>query len=303
MQPAIRIHVLGSVRVETVPPAAGRLTHTLRGLLGFLAVNRGRSHARSTLYALFWGDRPEARARHCLNTAVWRLRQVLEPAAEQRGRVLTCQPDGALGLRTGPGTWLDLEQFERAAHRLINDASSIGSRAELDALDAALQAPAGDLLEGFYEEWALEPRERCRLLYLAALTALSRGYRRLGAPDQAIRVGDTILGLDPFREDVLRDLMRAAAELGNRGLALRRYGEVRHRLRTELHVDPVPETVALHREISRGGALVRDEAASPAGPAPAGDSVAAGAIRELRHVRRRISALILRLQRTSRDPR
>jgi DNA-binding SARP family transcriptional activator len=96
--------------------------------------------------------------------------------------------------------------------------------------------------------------------------------------------------------------MRAAVELGNRGLALRRYGELRHRLRTELQVDPVPETSALHQEISRVAAPVAptDSAIPPEPsreqPLPATDRT----VRELRLVRRRLTALIHRLQESAR---
>lgn len=285
--PTLRIHLLGSVRVESLGvPVPERLTRVLQGLLAFLVLNRRRTHSRDALLGTFWGDQPLGSARRCLNTAIWRLRQVLEPAGGPRGSLIVTDPDGSIGLNLDAEAWIDVACCEDAARRLGADGDRIDDLAELDRLRAVLVEPPGDLLEGFYEDWALEARERFRSQRLVALTALARAYRRLGQAARCVEAAELILAQDPFREDALRELMRAAAH-ENRPLALQRYAELKRRLRSELGVAPMAETTAVYRDLRPD--------AEPADPGGHPDAIAP-AVRELKRMRRRLTALIARLE-------
>jgi DNA-binding SARP family transcriptional activator len=83
---ALRIRLFGTVRVtHDSRPQDARLIHAVQSLLAWLLLHRGKTHARETLAALFWGEQNDTRARSCLSTALWRLRQVLEPEGVARG--------------------------------------------------------------------------------------------------------------------------------------------------------------------------------------------------------------------------
>lgn len=230
--PALRIQLFGTVHVShDGQPQDAPMIHAVQSLLAWLLLHRRKTHARETLAGLFWGEQSEARARSCLSTALWRLRQVLEPGGTQRGTYLIARPD-AVGFNCQSDYWLDVAAFEEGARDW--------SRAE-----DAVACYTGDLLEGFYDDWALRERERLRVLYLDCLGTLLRGYSDTGALDPALRCGRQILVMDPLREDIHREVIRLHVRNGHRALALKQYECCRAALEEELGVAPMEETRAL----------------------------------------------------------
>ena len=128
----------------------------------------------------------------------------------------------------------------------------------------------GDLLEGSWEDWLLDERERLRDRYVDALrraTDLAAGTPLDGAPTdhrEAIRLARELLRCDPLREDSHRLLMRLHDEAGDRAAALRAYHECEAVLRRELGVEPSAETAAAYHALMRR-----------VGPAAAASSTAA----------------------------
>ena len=240
----LRIRLFGTVRVSHDGRARdARLSHTGQSLLAWLLLHRRNAHARETLAALLWCDQRESRARSCLSTALWRLRQVLEPKGVPRGTYLISEP-AAVGFNSASNHWLDVAAFEEGvghlSARAATRAPSDWSRAE-----AAIAHYTGDLLEGFYDDWALRERERLRILYLDSLGSLLRHYFETGESEKALRCGHQILALDPLREDIHREVIRLHVRCGQRALALRQYECCRAALKEELGVEPMEETRAL----------------------------------------------------------
>ena len=146
---ALRVHLFGGVRVERPGEAPiEHLTRALQGLLGFLVLHHQRTHPREVLYTHFWGDQTDDRARRCLNTAFWRLRQVLEPPGTPRGALLIATSAGEIGFRQSPEIWLDADAVEQAALVLGRRTTTPLTPNDLERLDLALTSPRGDLLEG-----------------------------------------------------------------------------------------------------------------------------------------------------------
>lgn len=289
----LRVQLFGGVRVERDGVAVANLTRTLEGLVAFLALNHHRTHPRDVLYTHFWGDQPEDRARRCLNTAIWRLRQLLEPPGTPRGSVLVSTPAGEVGLAWPPDARLDVDEFEHAALRLGETSAGPLAADELELLDRAVAGPRGELLEGWYDGWALEARERLRVLLIRALGDLTAAHRRAGDYRAALRTADRALALDPLREDVVRELMRAALAAGDRATALQRYRDLRRRLRTDLGVEPLPETQALFQAIAVPGSHPSSESQSATGSPPAPIQ---RTIHDLARIRRRLAAAIRDLE-------
>ena len=126
--PALRIQLFGTVQVShDGRPQDARLIHAVQSLLAWLLLHRRKTHARETLAGLFWGEQDEARARSCLSTALWRLRQVLEPEGIPRGTYLIAQSD-AVGFNCASDYWLDVAAFEEGVGRHL-PASAPGDRA------------------------------------------------------------------------------------------------------------------------------------------------------------------------------
>lgn len=241
----LRIQLLGAVRVIHVDHSYdARLTHTLQPLLAWLVLNRRKTHAREALTELFWAEQQEDRARRCLSTALWRLKQALEPDGVQPGAYLISTA-GTVGFNNDSDHWLDVAAFEDGVGLLRNLSHSSGSPGEWRRAEEAIGHYAGDLLEGFYDDWAIRERERLRLLYLDGLATLLTHYSESAAHDDALRCGQQILALDPLREDIHREVIRLHLHRGHRALALHQYEQCRALLDDELGVEPMEETRAL----------------------------------------------------------
>src|SRR5262245_26886374 len=113
----LRINLFGSVRIhhtgQTRDAAAPRM---VKALLAYLLLNRA-SRPREVLAEVFWGDQSPEHARSCLNTALWRLRRVLEPSGIPRGAYLITTPSSDVSFNRDSPHWLDVAVFEAAARR------------------------------------------------------------------------------------------------------------------------------------------------------------------------------------------
>lgn len=246
----IRIFLFGGVRVEhDGRPPTEKATRVVQALLAYLLLERHRSHSRDVLVGLFWGDQPDESARGCLNTALWRLRRVLEPAGVPRGTYVANTAHREIGFNRASDHWLDVAVFEEHAKRVLDRPAGAAADADLERLEGALALYTGDLLEGVYSDWALCERERLRLLYLKSLTRLMRYHGERNAHEKSLTFGERILHLDPLREEIHREMMRLYAACGQRSQALRQFETCRRVLAAELDVAPMEETKAVYDRI------------------------------------------------------
>jgi len=124
-----------------------QLPATLRAcsLLAYLVSDCQRSHPRERLAALFWPDRPRAKALHSLSTALWHIRRVLPPGDYilADAKMLQFNPQSDY--------WSDVEAF-------LTFLSA--DEPDIEALQQAVKLYRGDLLEGYYDDWILNSRYR-----------------------------------------------------------------------------------------------------------------------------------------------
>ena len=281
----LRIQLLGAVRVfHANHTYDARLTHTLQPLLAWLVLNRKKIHSREALTELFWGEQRADRARRCLSTALWRLKQELEPDGIQPGAYLISTA-ATVGFNNDSDHWLDVAAFEEGVGLLRTLSHANGNAQDWLRVEGAIAHYTGDLLEGFYEDWAIRERERLRLLYLDSLATLLAHYSQADAHDDALRCGQQILALDPLREDIHRELIRLHLQRSHRALALRQYEQCRALLEQELGVEPMEETRALCAALLPAsparphGMLLRTAAAPAVGRASADRSSIAVSLR------------------------
>jgi DNA-binding SARP family transcriptional activator len=243
----ICIYLFGSPHIDA--PDGTRLFDRPPGATALLAYLLLHPHAisRDLLTSELWSELAQDRARRCLNTALWRLRQALEPDGVPRGRYLVTGPTGAVEFRQDGDTWIDVCAFEHCLRRLL-----VRSAEELGADDIrdwyqALALHSGPLLVGFDQEWAEAERQRLGQLRTEALIGLMRAHHARGESRQAVTLGTQVLAEDPLREDVHQELMAVYLETGQRTLALRQYETCRRLLREELGASPLAYTQELFR--------------------------------------------------------
>ncbi len=233
--PSLRLYFLGPLDIRSddqelpKPP-----TLKSQSLLAYLVLHRGQAQLRDRLAELFWGDRPERKARRSLTTALWHIRRCLpEDYILSDPHMVQFEPRTEL--------WLDVDEFQ-----------SYASHDDIASLLSGVALYRGDFMDGFYDEWVLNERYRLESLFSEALARLMVGQEERGAHETALATALRLLDQDPLREDAHRLVMRARCRLGQRNAALEQYRHCREIVLEELGAEPMVETSQLYREILEG---------------------------------------------------
>ncbi|MCP3062599.1 AAA family ATPase [Myxococcus sp. K38C18041901] len=203
-------------------------------------------HPKYRLAGLLWAESSEATARNNMRQLLRRLR--LSVGAE------LVQGSDVLSLVEG----VTIDAAELQAHVLA------GRHAQALALEGVLLGALefDDCPE--FQSWLESARERLDKLRRRAASAESEAKERAGDLSGALVLAEKLLAMDPYSEEAWRRLMRLHYIAGDRMAALNAFERCRRLLREELATQPLPQTVALAREIERGPAT-----AQPARNAPA----------------------------------
>ena len=225
------------------------ITRENQALLAYLLLQRQRVHSREVLAGIFWGEHSQEKARGSLNTALWKLKKALEPDGVAPGTYLKNTHSGEVGFNKESRYWLDVEVFEEEINLVLMRPFQTMEEAHIANLENTLEIYRGELLEGFYDNWALRERERLRALYLKSLMYLMHYYKFRRLYEKAIVYGQQILGLDPLREEIHRELMRLYLDNGQRALALKQFEICRSTLAKEFGISPMEETQTIYTQI------------------------------------------------------
>jgi DNA-binding SARP family transcriptional activator len=224
----LRIRLLGDLDIRLgETPLPGLESTRAESLLGYLLLHRGAPQPRQRIAFLLWPDSTEAQARTNLRHVLHNLRRGLPEAdrfLEVSARTLRWRPDAPY--------WLDVAVFEQALAE--------------GRLQDAVDAYTGDLIEGSYDDWLLEERERLRELQADALEQLVRQLEQGDEKAGAIRHAERLVRHDPLREETYRLLMRLHDAAGDRARALRAYHVCAATLARELGIEPSAATRAAY---------------------------------------------------------
>ena len=206
-------------------------------LLAYLAIagNHG-SLQRDTLFALFWPELDEDRARGALNQAIHFLRRSLGP--------------DAIVSRNGAGPGIDPE-------RLWCDAVAFEESCQRGRTSEALELYRGDLLEGVhitgaseFERWLDGERKRLAARYTHVLEQLAAAGDAAADSGQSVAAWRRLAARDPLSSRIALGLMRALVRAGDVESALRHARIHETLLRQELNVGPDPAVVSLVAKIT-----------------------------------------------------
>lgn len=250
----LRVMLFGGVRIthdnwltEVILP------RDIQALLAYLLLQRHRHHSRDVLAGVFWGEYSQERARGSLNTAIWKLKKALEPEEVSPGTYLDNDYPGEIGFNIDSRYWLDIEVFEGEANRILKYPFQALEEPHVVDLENVIELYRGEMLEGFYDNWALWERERLRALYLKSLIYLMQYYGFHKEYEKAIFYGQKILSLEPLMEEIHCEMMRLYMENGERSLALRQYEICRSMLSENYGLSPMDETHSLYMQIISDG--------------------------------------------------
>src|SRR5215813_2170020 len=212
-----------------------------RALLAYLAMKPDYRARREELATLFWGDNPDALARHSLRQCLISLRQDLCLASE----ILLVDRE-AIGLRA---------QFVSVdARRFMSFARS----AAPDELTQAAELWHGPFLPDLaldieeFDTWHRQEADRLATVAAGVFDALCRNADATGDGERAIAAAERLVALEPTREDRQRTALKLFARHKGREAALSRAKLFIELLRSDLGVSPEAATRGLIDAIKRG---------------------------------------------------
>lgn len=225
-----RLELLGAGALWFAGSAQKLPTKKLLCLIAYLALEGATS--RSKLADLFWSDCTTSDARRNLRRDLYRLRQ----------GVLQDLLHGEETLALNPSVSIDIPEV------LV--------QFEAGELEPALQRSQNELLEGMFLShaegfglWLEEKRTWLQKQRMTALLELSERSETRGDWTKALAWQQQILLLEPLQEHTHRQVMRLFALSGKREEALRQFAHCQKLLKTELGLEPLPETLMLAERI------------------------------------------------------
>ena len=236
----LKFYILGGLSMlRGDQPVGGFVSRKVEALLIYLAYER-REQQREWLASLLWADLPQERALGNLRTALSNL-------AAQLGDYLIITRQSVM-LRPEADCWIDALYLRN----VIQSASVTLNATAAQALTDVIALYKGDLLAGFhlrdgenFERWRAAEAEQVRSQVLLALQRLVRYTLDHGDHAAGIMHARRALTIDPFNEDMHRQLILLLARDGQRAAALAQYETCVQLLHAELGLDPEPETTSL----------------------------------------------------------
>jgi predicted ATPase len=214
---------------------------TTLAMMAMLILRRGQPVARSYLAFTLFPDLDEEQALSELRRYLYLAGKALPPASPDRPWIVADADTAAWNDEAG--AFIDVYAFEQLAQ-------SESSHAD------AIEFYTGDLMEDVYDDWVVADRERLRATYLTLLAgSIERNRTQRNFP-AALGYAHRLLAADSWREDVIRQLMAIRYASGDAPGALGEFDRFAKRLAAEMHVTPMPETIALRDAILHGRPLI-----------------------------------------------
>jgi ATP/maltotriose-dependent transcriptional regulator MalT/DNA-binding SARP family transcriptional activator len=246
----LRIRVLGGFELSRDGQPVrftGKLQERPLELLKLVVAHGGRDVEADYAMGALWPDSDGAAAKRTFDSALFRLRKLLEV-------------DDAIELTAGKLSlarslvWTDVSRFEAALDNARSDRED-GMQTASPAVAARrlLDAYPGPLLGSEETSWIAQPRDALRGRFIRALTGLAERLEREGDWATAIDVYRRGLEADNLAESFYRGLMRSLAATGDRAEALNAFRRCRELLSIVLGIKPSPETDRLYRDIAGAG--------------------------------------------------
>jgi oligopeptide transport system substrate-binding protein len=207
-------------------------TQKSQSLLAYLVLQRKQPRSREHLINLFWGERPEQKARRSLTTALWHLRRCLP-----KGNYLLSDYS-SVQFNPQENVWVDVDEF-----------SQLVQSDEPKGLIKALNLYGGTLLDGFYDDWVINERYRLEIEYQETLARLMIIQQFDGKYPEALKTAQCLVENDALREDAHRVIMHAYSQMGQNQAALQQYQRLCQALKQELGIEPAYETRELYQAI------------------------------------------------------
>jgi LuxR family maltose regulon positive regulatory protein len=233
--------VLGRFRLDigetpiNIPPRLRKPRELLQALVAF----GGSEVSADVLIDALWPDSDGDAAYHALESALYRLRQLL-------GARDAVRMEGGKVSLDRHQLWVDMWEFEEQLLQRPHDPKASG----IERIDRLRRLYQGHFLQHEAEKpWVLRARQELREHLLGAICEAARECEQARRWQDAASLYRTGIELDSLNEGLYRGLMLCHQELGDHSDALQAYRRCRELLTRFLGVPPNAKTQALYHSV------------------------------------------------------
>jgi LuxR family maltose regulon positive regulatory protein len=240
MSDRFRVHVLGRFRLlrEDTPIAVPLRLRKPRELLQALIALGGTEVSAGVLIDALWPDSEGDAAYHALESALYRLRQLL-------GARDTIRMEGGKVSLNRDQLWVDMWEFEEELRRPHDPEAD-----NIEKIGRLRRLYQGHFLQHETERpWVLRARQELRDRLLRAIRDAARECEHAHRWEDAANLYRSGLELDSLNEGLYRGLMLCHHELGDHSEALLAYRRCRELLTRFLGIPPNAKTQALYHSV------------------------------------------------------
>jgi LuxR family transcriptional regulator, maltose regulon positive regulatory protein len=235
-----RVHVLGRFRLFTgntpiiISPRLRKPQELLQALTAF----GGTEVSAGVLIDALWPESEGDAAYHALESALYRLRQLLGT------RDLVRMEGGKVSLNRDQ-LWVDMWEFEEELQR-PHDPGVNG----IERIGRLRRIYQGHFLQHETEKsWVLKARQDLRDRLLRAIRDAARECEHARSWEDAATLYRSAIEIDSLNEGLYRGLMLCHQELGDHSEALQAYRRCRELLTRFLGIPPNAKTQALYHSV------------------------------------------------------
>jgi DNA-binding SARP family transcriptional activator len=261
----LKLFLFGQPRLEYQGEVLDVERRKALALVAYLAIAE-QPQSRDLLATLLWPDLDQQHARTAMRSTLPSLTSLIPDGWLDADRMSIALNREAL--------WVDVTAFLSLLAQTRSHEHSPDNLCNVcvDLLKQAVTLYRGDFMTGFtvadsieYDDWQMFQREWLRREFAGALKRLAHHYTNQGveqgegAYDEAIKITQRWLALDPLHEPAQRLLMRLYMANGQRADALRQYQECVRLLDEELATPPEEETVRLYEAIKTNTVIIASQ--------------------------------------------
>jgi LuxR family maltose regulon positive regulatory protein len=235
-----KVHVLGRFRLLsgdtpiTIPSRLRKPQELLQALIAF----GGIEVSAGVLIDALWPDSEGDAAYHALESALYRLRQLL-------GVRDTVRMEGGKVSLNRDQLWVDMWEFEEELQRPYDPEAN-----DIERIDRLRRLYQGHFLQHEAEKpWVLRARQELCDRLLRAIRDAARACEHARRWEDAANLYRSGIELDSLNEGLYRGLMLCHQQLGDHSEALQAYRRCRELLTRFLGIAPNAKTQALYHNV------------------------------------------------------
>lgn len=231
----LRVYCFGNFEVygevET-KPVQWKTTKAME-LFAYLISNSNKIISKERILEDIWPDMDPEQTSKWLYTYIYQIRNAMKLYGIENGLIYK---NKGYCLETN-NISSDVNEFEN----LIDNSMTEEMEISIECLKKAILLYRGEYLDGFYNDWIVDEKNRLENLYQSALESLSKIYVKVKEYGLAVKYLIMILKKDPLSENAHEMLMIAYEKMGDRRALINQYEVYCKTLKDELGVGPKKE--------------------------------------------------------------